>query len=95
MAETLSREGGRIPPPLRGPPPFGKGDSDRRSLVLGGLPCEREGDRRRPVEGFPPTNSAQALGHPCQAERAEESPCRCAALPPLARGAVIDGAAFL
>ncbi len=96
MAETLSREGGRIPPPLRGPPPFGKGDSDRRSLVLGGLPCEREGDRRMPVEGFPPTNSAQALGRSCQAERAEESPRQLTlALPPLARGAAIDGTAFL
>ncbi len=30
MAETPSREGGRIPPPLRGPPPFGKGGNDRR-----------------------------------------------------------------
>lgn len=34
MAETLSREGGRIPPPLRGPPPFGKGGNNRRGRVL-------------------------------------------------------------
>ena len=49
-----------------------------------------------PVEGFPPTNSAQALGRSCQAERAEESPRQLTlALPPLARGAAIDGTAFL
>ncbi len=68
---------------------------EKRGLVLGSLPCEREGDRRRPVEGFPPTNSAQALGRSRQAERAEESPRRCTARPPLARGAAIDRAASL
>ncbi len=63
--------------------------------VLGGLPCERERDRRRLAEGCLPMNFAQALERSCQAERAEESPRRCAALPPLARGATIDGGASL